>query len=209
MLLDGSSSSIIYGSSEISKEIESKYLLCDVCNTKGNKETQSNAAEQDKLSVWYSSASPLALGSSLGQRVRLKAAFTQGITTAGEPTVRCEVRGAVQAGLHSYRTGRSSLLASHKLKAQKDPLNLRTGISPPPSQESCSLYCLKAEHRTPCPPSPLPSGPLGLCTSTLHEGCLRKRLQMKGMTMSRASGGAVRASRERRFINAATRYAGR
>lgn len=48
-------------------------------------------------------------------------------------------------------------------------------------------------------------GPLGRCTRTRQAGCLRSRLHMKGRTMSRASGGAVRARRDRRLAKAATR----
>lgn len=55
-------------------------------------------------------------------------------------------------------------------------------------------------------PSPAHSpGPRGRCTRTRQAGCLRSRLQMKGRTMSRASGGAVRARRARRLVKAATR----
>lgn len=46
---------------------------------------------------------------------------------------------------------------------------------------------------------------LGLWMRTLQEGWRRIRLQMKGRSMSRAVGGAVRASRDRRLANAATR----
>lgn len=51
----------------------------------------------------------------------------------------------------------------------------------------------------------LPSAALGLCMRTLQEGCLRMRLQIKGSTISRAVGGAVKVRRDSRLTNAATR----
>lgn len=54
-----------------------------------------------------------------------------------------------------------------------------------------------------------PPNAIGRWMRGRQAGCLRIRLQMNGMIINTTCGGAVRDSRDRRLVNAATRYTGR